>query len=90
MTTDAENDSGKSAPRNRHTFDYRLMDHHKDGDETCIGIHEVYYEDGRPMSFTDEPVRVFGSTVADIRETLDRMRRACDLPALKPSDFPSG
>lgn len=48
-----------------------------------FGIHEVFYDyddDPEPGSCTVEPVEVFGESLNELRETLNRMLAACDRP----------
>lgn len=60
-----------------------------DSGET-FGIHEVYYEDGLPMSYTSEPIRIEADSLLDLMEMWDRIRKALDKPVLRPADFPAG
>ena len=61
-----------------------------DADETTYGIHEVYYNNnGVPTMCTEEPIRLLGDSVKDLKETLERMMKALDNPVLDyDKDFP--
>jgi len=51
--------------------------------EKTYGIHEVYYDkDDKPEGVTMEAIGIIGDSVDDIKETLDRMAKACTLPVL--------
>ena len=54
------------------------------------GIYEVYYNDkGVPTMCTEEPMRLWGESVKDLKETLKRMKRCLDEPVLDyDKDFP--
>ena len=57
------------------------------GDEVEFGIHEVYYnDDGDVEGYTEQPVRVYGETLDELRETLERMLRCLDHPVIVDSD----
>jgi len=48
-------------------------------------IHEVYYTDGQPDSWTETPVYPMGNTIEELREELEQMLEAFTKPAI---DFP--
>jgi len=60
--------------------------------EKFYGIHEVYYDDkGNPDGVTEESVSPVGDSLTDIKNSLDRMKKACTLPVLNyDTDFKSG
>ena len=45
---------------------YQLMKHVKGDEEVWYGIHEIYPTEGKG-GWTEEPVRVMGESVPDIR-----------------------
>lgn len=53
-------------------------------ERVSYAIHEAHYEAGarKPYAITTEPVAPYGETLDEVRETLDRMRRACEAPVL--------
>ena len=60
--------------------------------ETIYGIHEVYYEDGKPTMVTAEPVAIQctgddGEPIEVLREALERATRALEHPILNYEDF---
>lgn len=56
-------------------------------EEPWLAIHEVYYDDGGKMSYTEDPVAVCGEDRAELLLTLDRMRAAIEKPFLRETDF---
>jgi hypothetical protein len=68
------------------TWNHRLVEM-KDGDDTILGICEVFYDnDGKPL-MRNEGARVFGENTEELRRVLDRMAGALEKPVLKDSDF---
>lgn len=60
-----------------------------DGDEVLYGIHEVHYisdDSDEDVMWTENPVRVVGSSVEGLRETLQRMLDCLDKPILDTGD----
>lgn len=51
-------------------------------DETYFGICEVFYEDGKVMAHTENPVALCGESVEELRETLQHMLDCLDKPIL--------
>ena len=63
---------------------YRVCEYTED-DETRLGVCEVRYEkDGAPTCVAVASTEVF-ATLDDLKRGLDRMRAACELPAVKVS-----
>lgn len=56
---------------------------HKDG---SLAIHEAHYSipgaTTGPCSITTEPVIVYGETIQDIKDTLERMLRCLEKPII--------
>ena len=50
-------------------------------DELLFEVCEVYYDDGKPTGYTENP-RVWGETKSEIRWTLRHMRKALRKPIL--------
>jgi hypothetical protein len=73
------------------TWNHRVLKT-KDGVDGSdwYAIHEVFYEDGKPRSYTANPIDVSGESIDDIRWVLERMRECLDKPALTPADFGDG
>ena len=58
------------------------------GDETEIGLYEVYYDDeGIPTSRSTEPTSFTGATRMEAMDSYSRAQRAMIEPILKDSDI---
>jgi hypothetical protein len=69
------------------TWNYRVIETVHDGD-VSRAIHEVHYDNGVPISYTENPAGVAWETDDDEpRRMLDRMREALDKPVLREADF---
>lgn len=70
------------------TWNHRLIDMTAENNgEPWLAICEVFYgDDGKPQGYTG-PVNVSGENIEEIRQTLERMRKAVENPTLKPEDF---
>ena len=54
------------------------------------GIHEVFYEDGKPSMYTQDPISVQGENIEELKQTLKWMQECLELPVLDQDlDFPS-
>jgi hypothetical protein len=63
-------------------WNYRIVI--KDG---ALGIHEVYYDDqGQPSSLSEDSVVPVASSVEELRDVLERLRRATQEPPLVYDD----
>lgn len=54
-------------------------------EEVEYGVYEAYYglgDEAEAVSITIGPTDVFGESIADLRETLQRMLRSLDAPVL--------
>lgn len=49
-------------------------------------VHEVFYENDKAVSFTDQAVAPSGETPAELRRELEQFLRALDLPILDRSE----
>lgn len=62
---------------------------HRDGGDTYMQIHDVYYDDdGRPDGYGQNASAVGGEHLGEIRQTLERMTECLDKPILSAEDFP--
>lgn len=54
-----------------------------------LGVHECFYGRSRkiPEGVTEHPVRVYGETIEDLRQTLEWMLEALDRPVLDYEDI---
>lgn len=60
------------------TWNYRVL--RREGN---FAIHEVFYEDGKPTSCTEDPVAPFGEdTLEELRHDMEMMMRALSKPVL--------
>ena len=51
--------------------------------EYYFAIHEVYYNDaGEICGMTEDPIEPFGESLEDLKNSLERMMKACDRPIL--------
>jgi hypothetical protein len=84
-------DADKQTGSPRSHWNYRVIERELDG-ETWRGIHEVYYRDGEPKSYTAEAVDVSWLVADEVdgATVLDRMREALGKPVLTSADFPAG
>lgn len=47
-------------------------------------IREVYYnDDGSIFGFTESPIQVYGDTLAELKETVQRLMNCTDFPILE-------
>ena len=44
----------------------------EEGDDFYLGVHEVYYDDDGPHSWTAEPVKFGGSSVGEVVESMSK------------------
>ena len=69
------------------TWNHRVMLHKgADAGDDYYSIHEVHYDDGRPVGYTEHGVDVGGNSVEELRVTLERMLRCLEQPVLTPDD----
>lgn len=67
------------------TWNYRVMTMNNGATYT---IHEVYYdEEGKPRSYTVDPIDPCGESLKDLKTELSWMRKALSKPILTPDDF---
>lgn len=72
-------------------WNYRVIEFDDDG-ELTRSIHEVYYDENRkPCSYMDAPAVVVWEPAEDKGPywILEAMRKALELPVLRPQDFPN-
>jgi hypothetical protein len=50
-------------------WNYRLVQH-----DDCVGLHEVFYNGGRVMMWSEKPI-IVGDTVQEVLDVLEMMRR---------------
>lgn len=84
------------AYKSKSHWNYRILAHApseiqvKQGDtEPYLQMHEVYYKEGKPNSYTEEPITIGSETRKGIKWSLKQMKRALKKPILWHGDkFP--
>jgi hypothetical protein len=68
---------GKAKPNDpvKASWNYRVLMHRDDPDEIVLGLHEVHYNDGKIVGWTEEPI-IVGDTVEELLRVLARMAGA--------------
>lgn len=74
----------------RRTWNYRVMSF-RHGEDAWLAIHEVHYQDGMPIAYTESPAVVMwdteDGTIAGGMKCLERMKEALLKPVLTEADF---
>lgn len=72
-------------------WNYRVIEHLSpiEGEPPFFQIHEVYYTDSVPHSYTVNGANVGGETKDEMLAVLERMKNALDKPLLKATQFTS-
>jgi len=60
-------------------WNYRIIKHNKD----CYTIHEVFYKNGKPVSWTDKPISPVAQSPEDLKIDLTLIRQALKRPVLE-------
>ena len=58
-----------------------------DGKEPLYAIHEVFYENDKPKSVTQEPCWIQGETILELKSDFELYKKAFDKPVLNYEDF---
>lgn len=71
------------------TWNYRIVRHERGRENEWLGLHEVHYEDGKPVGVTADPVRfVSDVSIEDLVASLERaLADAGERPVLDFEDF---
>lgn len=77
---------------NKSTYwNYRVIEFFDpENDKPWRAIHEVYYENGKPKYYTENPASIvfdLDESTDDIKEEIERMKSALDKPVLIEKDF---
>jgi hypothetical protein len=67
-------------------WNYRLVRRVFDTEEQ-VGVHEVYYTDGKPTSITVNPIGIVGETEKEVKDILEKIKKAFLKPVLNWEDF---
>lgn len=70
-------------------WNHRVMRHRAGTEDEYLAIHEVYYdnkEETKNVGWTDEPARIMGESVDDLRQILTWMLKSLDKPIMKYED----
>jgi roadblock/LC7 domain-containing protein len=67
------------------TWNYRIIEYPKDKKTkiACFMIHEVYYDNGKIVSYTCNSVKALGETAEELIADLNMMLEATKKPVLK-------
>jgi hypothetical protein len=68
------------------TWNYRIVRHVNPSGEEWYAIHEVYYEETKVVTVTEEPICPRCETFEDLREAYELIRHAFDLPPIDYQD----
>ena len=63
------------------SWNYRVMKH-TDGMGEWYFLHEVYYDKGKVVNCTENPIAPFGETPKELQQNLELMKKAFDKPTL--------
>lgn len=67
------------------SWNHRVIVRFESNGTPYFEIHECYYEDQNreiPTSWTENAIPVHGDNIDELKETLERMLRACNTPIL--------
>ncbi len=67
----------------RVSWNYRVL-RHADG---TVAVHEVYYDNGSPVSCTEKPDALYERDLDALRRTVAAVTRALDEPVLEYDSF---
>lgn len=68
------------------SWNYRIIRTEDKGGGIDLSIHEVYYNDGAPTSYTSAPATVSGEDVGGLTLNLAWMLKALTMPTLEVRD----
>jgi hypothetical protein len=68
------------------SWNYRVMKH-TDGMGEWYFLHEVYYDKGKVVNCTENPIAPFGETPKELQQNLELMKKAFDKPTLSYEDM---
>ena len=60
---------------------------HTDGMGEWYFLHEVYYDKGKVVNCTENPIAPFGETPKELQQNLELMKKAFDKPTLSYEDM---
>jgi hypothetical protein len=63
------------------SWNYRLLAK-KNGDNVYFQIHEVYYTDKKPTSYTSNPITIGGENLEEVAWSLKKIKKALKKPIL--------
>ncbi|MBI3230976.1 MAG: hypothetical protein HYZ45_12615 [Burkholderiales bacterium] len=73
------------------SWNYRVIEFVcPENNEPWRQIHEVHYEDGKPVSYSENAAPVYGNTDDELYDVLELMREAIEKKHLVESDFMGG
>lgn len=78
----------KKKKKNKKSFwNHRVLVHFY-GETPEFKIHEVFYKDGKPISYGEKGECITASSIKDLKWTLKHMKRCLKLPVLLADGFP--
>ncbi len=70
-------------------WNYRVLLHQYNNENTFI-IHEVYYTNNKPDSYTETGITTLGESISEIRQQLELMTKCLEKPILYAGEkFPA-
>lgn len=63
-------------------WNYRIIQQDYKG-TNYMRIHEVYYVEGKPSSWTEDPICAFGEDLEDVIKNYRKMSEAFEMPILE-------
>lgn len=70
-------------------WNHRVLRHHTEGEGDILIIHEVHYENGVPVSYTENGVPVLSENVKGLEWVLGKMAECLRKPILDAENFPN-
>jgi len=69
------------------SWNYRVVEHQYDDEESGYRIHEVYYDKDVPVAITEAGIDLSGYSLDDLKSSFELIKLAFDKPVLKYEDF---
>lgn len=69
------------------SWNYRVIKDKDQHNHEFFAIHEVYYKDGKPTSCTENPIKLIGDSIKDLKQDLKLIEEAFSKPVLEMSLF---
>jgi hypothetical protein len=69
------NDEIKETPNTKNHWNYKILAHEEPDGSFYFKIHEVYYEDGKPIRYSTEPSEISSDTLHGIVNVLSMIEK---------------